>query len=143
MSETFNKREREKKKQQKRQEKAQRKEDRKSTKEKSFDDMIAYVDENGNITSTPPDLSKKRAIKESDISLTSANMGGTAVTGNQGIIKFFDPDKGYGFIKDDQSGEEFFFHFSSANFPVAQNMRVTFHTERGPKGMNAVRISKL
>jgi hypothetical protein len=59
-SETFNKKENEKKRLKKKKDKEQKKEDRKSNvgKTKSFDDMIAYVDENGNITSTPPDPSK-------------------------------------------------------------------------------------
>jgi cold shock CspA family protein len=144
MAETFNKREMEKKRLQKRKEKELRKEERKANnKDKSFDDMIAYVDENGNISSTPPDMSKKKVIKESDIALTSKNMGGAVATFLQGIVKFYDGEKGYGFIKENETNEEFFFHYSSANFPVAQQDKVTFETERGPKGMNAVRIVKI
>lgn len=141
---TFNKRENEKKRLQKRKEKEQRKEDRKANKEtKSFEDMLAYVDENGNVTSTPPDLSKRRVINENDIDLTSRNKGGSAPPfHHQGVVKYFDTSKGFGFIKDDQSGEEYFFHHKSANFPIAQLDRVAFETEMGPKGMNAVRITK-
>lgn len=144
MAESFNKREIEKKKAQKRQEKEQRKEERKANKDKSFDDMIAYVDENGNISSTPPDLTKKKVINEADISLTSKNMGGAQVeSGHKGIVKIYHADKGYGFIKEDGTNEEFFFHYSEADFQVAQQMRVSFETERGPKGMNAVRVKKI
>jgi cold shock CspA family protein len=145
MSETFNKPEMEKKRLQKRKEKELRKEERKANnKDKSFDDMIAYVDENGNISSTPPDMSKKKVIKESDIDLTSKNMGGAGTpSALQGMVKFYDGEKGYGFIKESETNEEFFFHYSSANFPVAQQDKVTFEIERGPKGMNAVRISKI
>lgn len=99
-------RDNEKKKAQKRKEKEQRKEERKASgKEgKSFEDMIAYVDENGNLTSTPPDLTKKKVIKESDIDLTSRNKGGSTPSYvRTGFIKFFDTSKGFGFIKDDQS----------------------------------------
>jgi len=144
-SDTFNKRENEKKRLQKRKEKEQRKEERKAGKEsKSFEDMIAYVDENGNFSSTPPDISKKKAIKESDIDLTSKNRGGAQQQEiRQGTVKFFEKDKGYGFIKDSQSQEEFFFHYTSANFPIAQSQAVSFEVEPGPKGMNAVRINKL
>lgn len=64
--ETFNKKELEKKWLQKRQEKEQRKEERKANASgKSFEDMLAYVDENGNITSTPPDLTRKKSINAS------------------------------------------------------------------------------
>lgn len=53
---TFGKKENEKKKQARRQAKQNRKEERKqSGKATSFDDMIAYVDEHGMITSTPPE----------------------------------------------------------------------------------------
>lgn len=142
MAETFNKREREKKKLQKRNEKEMRKEERKSNKEKSFEDMIAYVDENGNFSSTPPDKSKKKIIRESDIDLTSRNSGSAVPIGHRGVIKFFDPEKGYGFIKEDGSAEEYFFHYSSVDFQAAQQARVSFDTERGPKGMVAVRITK-
>ena len=143
-SQTFNKQEQEKKRLAKRKEKEQRKEERKANKgDKSFEDMIAYVDENGNFSSTPPDLTKKKAIKEADIDLSSKNKGGAQVeTVRTGIVKFFEQDKGYGFIKDSQSQEEFFFHYSSANFQVAQSQSVKFEVEQGPKGLNAVRIQK-
>jgi cold shock CspA family protein len=145
-SETFNKREKEKKRIQKRKEKEQRKEERKADSKdtKSFEDMLAYVDENGNLTSTPPDQSKKRVIREAEIDLTSRNKGGAASPYlNQGIVKYFDTTKGFGFIKNDQTSEELFFHHKSANFPIAQSDRVTYETEMGPKGLNAVRISKV
>jgi len=58
---TYNKRENEKKKQARRVEKQKKKEDRKLLgKANSFDDMIAYVDENGVITSTPPELNPNK-----------------------------------------------------------------------------------
>jgi cold shock CspA family protein len=144
-SETFNKKEKEKKRLQKQKEKNQKKEERKANKEtKSFEDMIAYVDENGNFSSTPPDITKKRAVKEGDIELGSKNKGGAGIeTVRTGVVKFFEQDKGYGFIKDSQTQEEFFFHYSSANFQVAQSQSVTFEIEQGPKGLNAVRINKV
>jgi cold shock CspA family protein len=143
---TFNKRENEKKRLQKRKDKEQRKEERKATgkETKSFEDMIAYVDENGNLSASPPDVTKKRVIKESDIDITSRNKGGiTPGFVKQGFVKFFDKDKGFGFIKDDQTQEELFFHYKAADFPIAQNDRVTYETAMGPKGMNAVRIAKI
>src|SRR5659263_580265 len=61
--ETYNKKEKEKKRLQKRQEKAAKTEERKSNPGASdFDSMIAYVDEYGNITSTPPDPSRKLKV---------------------------------------------------------------------------------
>ena len=141
---TFNKRENEKKRLQKRKDKEQRKEERKAGKEtKSFESMIAYVDENGNFSSTPPDVTKRKAISENDIDLTSRNKGGAlASSSRKGFVKFFDRDKGFGFIRDTQTQEEFFFHFRSANFDIGQSDAVTFETESSPKGPNAVRIEK-
>jgi cold shock CspA family protein len=143
-SATFNKRENEKRRIQKRKDKEQRKEDRKAGKEtKSFEDMLAYVDENGNLTSTQPDPSKKKVINEAEIDLTSRNKGGALPPAQQqGTVKHYDSGKGYGFIRDTDSGEEFFFHHSGANYPISHGDTVTFETEMGPRGLNAVRISK-
>jgi cold shock CspA family protein len=146
MAGTFNKRENEKKRLQKRKDKEQRKEERKANKgDKSFEDMIAYVDENGNFSSTPPDNSKRKQIKESDINLASGNFGNNAAQNErrQGFIKTFHTDKGFGFIKDSRTQDEFFFHFTGANYQVAQSDAVTFEVESGPKGLNAVRIEKV
>lgn len=55
--ETYNKRQKEKKRNEQKALKAQKKEERKanSDKGKSLDDMLAFVDENGNLSATPPD----------------------------------------------------------------------------------------
>src|SRR6478752_9562645 len=78
MSETFSKKEKEKKKQQKKKEKEQRKSDRKANAKsgQSLEEQMAYVDENGNISSKPPDLTKKVAINENDIVIGSRNIEG-------------------------------------------------------------------
>lgn len=70
---SFSKREKEKNKLQKRREKEERKEERKahSSKGKSFEEMLAYVDENGNITSTPPDPDKKVRFDAGDVRIDS------------------------------------------------------------------------
>jgi len=144
-STTFNKREKEKRRLQKRQEKELKKEERKANggDSKSFEDMLAYVDENGNLSSTPPDLSRKQVIREADIELTSRNKGGSTPSFmRKGFVKFFNEEKGFGFIKDTMSGEEFFFHFQAADFQVTQSANVTFDIAPGPKGMVAVKIVK-
>src|SRR5260221_12360429 len=71
MSETWNKKEREKKKQQEKREKAEKKQERKDNAKKglSLDDMMAYLDENGNLSSKPPDPRKKINIKLEDIEI--------------------------------------------------------------------------
>ena len=70
MADSFSKKENFKKKLQKQKEKALRREERKenNAKGKSLDDMIMYVDENGQLTSTPPDQREKVEIKIKEIS---------------------------------------------------------------------------
>ena len=62
--ETFNKREKEKKRLKQQQEKREKMEERKANakKGKSLDEMLAYIDENGNLSSTPPDPKKKKCL---------------------------------------------------------------------------------
>ena len=147
MAESFNKKEKEKKKEQKRKEKEQRKAERKANSKpgQSLEDMFAYIDENGNISSTPPDPNKKKIIKESDIVLGSRNIGGSASVNSvrKGRVTYFNASKGYGFIKDLQTEESIFVHSKAASFPIKENDMVSFETENGIKGLNAVQVKKI
>src|SRR3546814_13410920 len=69
--ETVNKKEKEKKRLKKKQDKEQKREERKSTssKGKSLEEMYAYVDENGDLTFTPPDPKKRKVINQEDIEI--------------------------------------------------------------------------
>ncbi|MEO7992064.1 MAG: cold shock domain-containing protein [Chryseolinea sp.] len=142
--ETWNKKETEKKKEKKRKEKEQRKEDRKANAKEgiSFDDMIAYVDENGNLSSTPPDPTKKRIIKEEDIEIgvpKQADMRDVDPT-RKGKVTFFNDSKGYGFIKDSDSQDSIFVHVNGLIDAIKENDKVTFEVEMGMKGPNAIRV---
>ncbi len=139
-SNSFNKKEVEKNKQQKRKEKQQRKEERKASGSMSFDDMIAYVDENGMITTTPPDPDKKQEVDIETISVSTPKKEAVEDVPLRGRVEYFTPDKGYGFIKDLASVEKYFFHISNAPATITEGNVVTFELERGDKGMNAVRI---
>lgn len=141
MAVSFAKRENEKKKQAKRLEKQKRKEERQSGGVSSLDDMIAYVDENGNITDTPPEEQKKQEIKLEDVAIATPRKEDVEPELNQGRVEHFNPSKGYGFIKDLASTEKYFFHISSAPEGIAEGNMVTFETERGTRGMSAVRIT--
>lgn len=142
--ETFNKKELEKKRLQKRKEKEQRKEERKAQSKQgsSLEDMMAYVDENGNLTSTPPDPTRKNTIKQEDIVIGSRNTGpaaGAAVV-RRGRVMFFNTSKGFGFIKDAESGESVFVHTNGLLTPIKDNDSVTFEMERSPRGFNATKV---
>ena len=137
--ETFSKKEKEKKRLQKRKEKEEKKEERKanSNKGKSFEDMLAYVDEDGNITSTPPDPKKKRQINTADITIDVARAASAPDEKHEGTVTFFNTDKGYGFIKDAHSGESVFVHINDLNAPLQENQKVIFNIQKGLKGMQA------
>ena len=139
-SNSFNKREIEKNKQQKRKEKQQKKEERKNNPTDLFDDMIAYVDENGVITSTPPDLTKKE-VEIENIVISTPKKEDLEDPILKGRVEYFNSEKGYGFIKQTGSTDKYFFHVSSAPASIAEGNMVTFELERGQKGMNSVRIA--
>ena len=145
--ETWNKKEREKKKQKSRQDKLERKLERKeNAKEgKTFDDMLAYVDENGNFSSTPPDPSKQKKIKLEDIQIGVPKQAppDPAEAIRKGTVTFFNDSKGYGFIKDQVTQESVFVHANGLINQVRENNKVTFEVEMGPKGPNAVNVKLL
>ena len=105
--------------------------------------MLAYVDENGNIVSTPPDPSKKRVIKDQDIRISVARQEDREPEDlvRTGVVSFFNDSKGYGFIKDQQSQESIFVHANGlAGGPIKEGDRVNFEVEMGQKGPTAVRV---
>lgn len=143
---SFNKKEKEKKRRKKKKEKKERREQRKIEKEengtKSFEDMLMYVDEDGNLTPTPPDpTKKKKEIKLENIVLGAAPVDDTPVeTVREGQVKFFNDEKGYGFINDKATKESIFVHVNNVEGEIRENDLVTFEVENGPKGPNAVNV---
>jgi cold shock CspA family protein len=141
MTNSFNKRELEKKKEQKRKEKQQRKEERKAGGVKSFDEMIAYVDENGMITNTPPDPDKKTKVNVDDIAVSTPKKEELETPELRGRVEHFNAEKGYGFIKNLSGIDKYFFHISHAPSTIAEGNTVTFELERGDRGLNAINIT--
>lgn len=144
--ETFSKKENEKKRVAKRKLKEEKKEERKanSNSGKSLDEMMAYVDENGNLANTPPDPKKKKEINLEDIQVSTLKEEDREPVEvvRTGIVAFFNDAKGYGFIKDLKTQESFFVHINSLTEPIKENNKVTFEIEMGAKGPNAVRVKK-
>jgi cold shock CspA family protein len=142
---TFSKKEKEKKKLQKRKDKEERKEERKANAKdgKSLENMMAYVDENGNISSTPPDPGKRSSLKEEDIVIGSRNREGARSNKiRNGRVTFFNSAKGYGFIRDDETQDSVFVHSNSLTIAIKDNDKVTFETERSAKGLSAINVKK-
>ncbi|RYZ98788.1 MAG: cold shock domain-containing protein [Sphingobacteriaceae bacterium] len=145
-TETFSKKENEKKRLKKQKDKKEKAEDRKanSDKGKSLDDMMAYVDENGNITSTPPDPTKRKKILSENIQIGVPKQEAIVVEIiRNGTVTFFNESKGYGFIKDLQSQDSIFVHINGLLEEVKENDKVTFETEQGQKGLNAIKVKKV
>lgn len=57
-----------------------------------------------------------------------------------GIVKFFNETKGFGFIKVDGTDEEVFVHVSGLRDEIRQDDAVTFDVQQGKKGLNAVDV---
>jgi len=142
---TFSKNEKEKARLKKAKDKKEKAEERKANagKGKSLEDMMAYIDEYGNITSTPPDPSRKLKVNAEDIQIGVAKQEDVPHdTVRNGVVSFFNESKGYGFIKDLQTQESIFVHINALTEPLKENNMVTFETEQGQKGMSAIKVKK-
>lgn len=145
--ETFGKKEKEKKKAKARQDKQEKMDERKANakKGKSLDEMMAYLDEDGNISSTPPDPRKKKTfnVEDMQIGVPKYVPGEDEDSVRTGAVSFFNDEKGFGFIKDAKTGESIFIHIKQLTEPIRENDKVSFEVEAGPKGLNAVNVKKL
>jgi len=144
MSETWNKKEREKKKQQNKKEKAERKQERQERAKdgNNLESMMAYLDENGNLSSKPPDPRKKVIINAEDIEIGVPKQAPINPEDliRKGIVTFFNDAKGFGFIRDMETQESIFVHINALSETIRENNKVSFEVEMGPKGANAVNV---
>lgn len=139
--ESFNKKDVRNKKEKKRKEKEAKKLARKDGEKASFDDMIAYVDENGVITSEPVDPGSKTEIKLEDIAVSVPKGSAEEVDPvRKGTVTFFNESKGFGFIKDMETKQDVFVHANNVNGEIREGNLVTFEIERGQRGPNAVKV---
>jgi len=145
MAEYFSKRDRERKKQQARKEKEEKKRERKESARdgNSLAEMIAYVDDNGNLTSIPQDPSKRREYNINDIEISSPKAENRDSLDQfvEGIVSYFNSEKGYGFIRQSNTKESVFVHHKQLAGPVKINEKVRFLIAKGMKGLEAIEVS--
>ncbi len=71
--------------------------------------------------------------------------GGSTV--RRGTVKWFNPDKGYGFITPHDGGQDVFVHFSAINMAGFRSLNegdeVEFDVEQGQRGPQAVNVTKI
>lgn len=144
---SFGKKEVESKKRKKAKEKAEKREQRKQERaesgKKSLEDLMMYLDEDGNLTSVPPDPSrKKKEIKAEDIVVgipRQEHIPEEIV--RKGTVKFFNDEKGYGFIVDAANGNSLFVHTSNVEAEyITDGDKVIFEIEQADKGPTAVKV---
>ena len=145
---TFNKSEREKARAKKKKEKLERREARKLEKEQkgkqTLEDQFMYMDENGNLTSTKPDPTKRFEAKLEDISLgVPQNSRESFDTVHRGKVKTFIEDKGYGFITNKASKESIFVHINDAYDGISENHIVDYEIGKGNKGQKAINVVRV
>ncbi|NNF01516.1 MAG: cold shock domain-containing protein [Bacteroidia bacterium] len=143
MGDSFNKKEREKKKQKKRKEKEERRKEKNESEGKSTDEFM-YLDDDGNLTSTPPDPNRKRKeskIEDIVISTPKSDDSDEPTGPRSGVVKFFNEEKGYGFIIESETDNSYFVHVNDLIDRINDNDKVTFEVGHGPKGEVAKEVS--
>jgi cold shock CspA family protein len=140
--ETSNKKEVKNKKDKKRKDKAKKKLIKKEAGKSSFDDMIAYVDEYGRISATPPDPAKKIQVEAEGIELSATKSDPEQKHDyiRKGVVTFFNDSKGFGFIRDMETKQDVFVHANNLLEIVKENNIVTFEIGKGPKGTTALKV---
>lgn len=59
-----------------------------------------------------------------------------------GIVKFYNHQKKFGFIKDNETGEEYFVHEKGLLEKIVDEDTITFELREGKKGLNAFNVKK-
>jgi len=104
--------------------------------------MIAYVDEYGKISSTPPDPNKKILVEANGIELGATKID-TAQKSDfirKGVVTFFNDSKGFGFIRDMENNQSVFVHANNLQEIIKENNIVSFEIGKGPKGPTALKV---
>lgn len=143
--ETYSKKEKEKKRKKKKKDKEEKRLERKANSTAgTLDNMMAYIDEHGNISDTPPDPDAKIEFDLEDIATSVPKQEEFDMEATrEGKIDFFNTEKGFGFIKEIGTGESYFVHYKGLIDDVIEGNKVSFELEKGMKGLNAINVKKI
>lgn len=132
---TFRKKEIAKQKLQKRRAKQEKRENRaeNNDKGKPFEEMLAYIDENGNISDTPP--LKKYEYNEDD--LIKANDEDVFHIGK---VSYYNDAGQYGFIRNNETRESAYFNFKILGFELKQDQHVKFKYKPSKQGLQVTEV---
>lgn len=132
---TFRKKEIAKQKLQKRRAKQERREHRaeNNDKGKSLEEMLAYVDEYGNISDTPPE--KKYEYKASDLEKPNDEE-----VYYMGKVSYYNEGGQYGFIRNNETRESAYFNFKILGFELQQDQHVKFKSKPSKQGLQVTEV---
>ncbi|MBZ0242027.1 MAG: cold shock domain-containing protein [Bacteroidales bacterium] len=142
--ESMNKKAVRQRKEKKRKDKEKRRLESKDQESSSFDEMIAYVDEFGNITDTPPDPDQKKEeidLDSIEVSVAKSDPNDKPDLVRKGVVSFYNDSKGFGFIRDLETDQRVFVHTSNLLEEIKENNMVQFEIGKGPKGPTAMEVS--
>ncbi len=104
--------------------------------------MIAYVDEYGMITSTPPEAGRRNTAKLEDIEISIPKRDASQAIDpiRKGVVTYFNDGKGFGFIRDLETQQSVFAHINNFLEPIQIDNLVNFEIENGQRGPAAVNV---
>jgi len=142
MADSYNKKERDKKRRKRKQDKLDKKKQRQEEGAKPVEFM--YLDADGNLTTEPQDLENREEvdIDVSTINVSTPKMEDRAVNkfSKTGVVKFYDPEKRFGFIIDPKSNMDYFVHVNDLVDEIKEKDEVEFEEGIGKKGKVALNV---
>jgi CspA family cold shock protein len=98
----------------------------------------------GDLSGIEQEVPHRRRSSQGHLREAAPDRGETMATGT---VKWFNNDKGFGFITPDEGGKDLFVHHSSINGSgfrtLADGARVSYESEDGPKGPKAINVESL
>jgi len=143
--ESWSKKEKEKKKKKKREDKMKRKVERKEVADENTKSgpEILYVDKFGNFSAEPPVYDEEDEIEAEDIVVGIPKKEESDEDDKftkTGKVTFFNDAKGFGFIREEKTGDSIFVHINDVIDEIKENSKVKFEVKPGQKGPMAIKV---